>query len=436
MENKKYSLEEANKIFEMDANGAYVRLIIPANEPYDVKENENELNLIGKLPQNYTMNEMIRMKKYVAYVYGQIDKSEVCKETGEYGFKTFLQLVKRKKDESVFIIVLENGFVYIESIINGVESHNNSKFDFIDYLRLELESVFPVMKECCDDIDDKSYKISYKDCVFYSYDLYLDLYMMIKNNEPRLLFSILKKQSQVKKNKIESKKIKELDKLESEKSEIDISDVSGGNISDVRNIIEFKLSQNSSFSLGQSRFFSNVIDIADSVDIPESLEFVGQINLSEFKDYSDYNLLPEKGMLYFFQSPLEVNGHIYINGKVIFSEDMNLIRKEANIPKDLTFNYSINDIQSKIEKFSMRYKKDNDNIYYDPFDGENINKIYGFYTDCQMNDIDIKKVSSKYVVLLQLGTDIYGEGVTTYLIEEDDLKNKNFNNVIYMYVQS
>ena len=53
-----------------------------------------------------------------------------------------------------------------------------------------------------------------------------------------------------------------------------------------------------------------------------------------------------------------------------------------------------------------------------------------------MNDIDIKKVSSKYVVLLQLGTDIYGEGVTTYLIEEDDLKNKNFNNVIYMYVQS
>lgn len=65
-----------------------------------------------------------------------------------------------------------------------------------------------------------------------------------------------------------------------------------------------------------------------------------------------------------------------------------------------------------------------------------MNKLYGFYTDCQMNENDIKKVSKKYIVLLQLGTDIYGDDITTFLILEDDLRNKNFENIIYMYSQT
>lgn len=53
-----------------------------------------------------------------------------------------------------------------------------------------------------------------------------------------------------------------------------------------------------------------------------------------------------------------------------------------------------------------------------------------------MNENDIKKVSKKYIVLLQLGTDIYGDDITTFLILEDDLRNKNFENIIYMYSQT
>ena len=73
---------------------------------------------------------------------------------------------------------------------------------------------------------------------------------------------------------------------------------------------------------------------------------------------------------------------------------------------------------------------------YNSFKGEELNKIFGFYTDCQMDEEDIRKVSQKYIVLLQLGSDVYGEGVTSYLITEEDLKKKNFDNIIYTYVQS
>lgn len=81
-----------------------------------------------------------------------------------------------------------------------------------------------------------------------------------------------------------------------------------------------------------------------------------------------------------------------------------------------------------------------DNIKYkiDSYSSENEkeNKIFGIYSDPQLNELDILKVSNEYIILLQLGWDIYGEGVITFLIKETDLKNKNFNNIIYTYSQT
>lgn len=70
VENKKYtySLEERNKLFEKNENGAYVRLIIPKDEQC----NREELNLIGKLPTDYTIDEVVSMKKYAHYIYEHI----------------------------------------------------------------------------------------------------------------------------------------------------------------------------------------------------------------------------------------------------------------------------------------------------------------------------------------------------------------------------
>ena len=63
-----YSIEERNKLFEKDENGAFVRLIIPKSEGID----NEELNLIGKLPTDYTLDEIVTMKKYAHYIYERI----------------------------------------------------------------------------------------------------------------------------------------------------------------------------------------------------------------------------------------------------------------------------------------------------------------------------------------------------------------------------
>lgn len=206
-----------------------------------------------------------------------------------------------------------------------------------------------------------------------------------------------------------------------------------------REIITFNLKENSTFKLGESRFFSDTIDLPDDIEMPKGLEFVGQINLSEIIKYDALNLLPKKGMLYFFQSPLEIAGHHYEFGKVIYSENMDLKRKQIEVNESNEFlirNFSLENINKSTEKFQDRYCEYDGCVEYDYFKGEELNKIYGFYSSCQMDDDEIMKVSEKYIILLQLGSDIYGEGVTTFMISEDDLRNKNFDNIIFTYVQS
>ena len=233
--------------------------------------------------------------------------------------------------------------------------------------------------------------------------------------------------------------IKYLDEMESNKNEIDITDVDI-NIDDEREIISFKIVENSTFELGESRFFSDTIDVAESVELPLGLDFVGQVNLSDVSKYDNKGLLPKDGMLYFFQSSFDqINGKFYEFGKVIYSNDMNLVRKQIEVTdnnKHMMLNFSMNDISNEKEYFSKRYKMYDGELEYSSFAGEELNKIYGFYTDCQMDEEEIKQVSKKYIVLLQLGCDVYGEGVTTFLITEEDLRNRNFDKVIFTYVQS
>ena len=65
------SKDEYNSLFETDDNNAFIRLIIPANEP--TNDYPTELNLIGKLPQDSTTDEVIRMKKYSQKMYEKIN---------------------------------------------------------------------------------------------------------------------------------------------------------------------------------------------------------------------------------------------------------------------------------------------------------------------------------------------------------------------------
>ena len=71
MENKKITYKEYNYMFEKDSNGCFIRLIIPANE------NNGELNLIGKHPETFTLDEIIRMKKYAGKMFELMDKDTI-----------------------------------------------------------------------------------------------------------------------------------------------------------------------------------------------------------------------------------------------------------------------------------------------------------------------------------------------------------------------
>lgn len=61
--------KEYLELFRVDSQGAFVNLIIPASN------GEEELNLIGKLPSEFSIDEIIRMKKYSADMFEQVDKT-------------------------------------------------------------------------------------------------------------------------------------------------------------------------------------------------------------------------------------------------------------------------------------------------------------------------------------------------------------------------
>lgn len=61
-----FSYNEYKSIFEKNDDDTFIRLIIPANDKY------KELNLIGKIPTDFTLDEIIRLKQYSKYVYDHV----------------------------------------------------------------------------------------------------------------------------------------------------------------------------------------------------------------------------------------------------------------------------------------------------------------------------------------------------------------------------
>lgn len=59
------------KLFQRDENGSFVNLIIPASN------HEEELNLIGKLPKDFSADEVVLMKKYSADMFELVDKETI-----------------------------------------------------------------------------------------------------------------------------------------------------------------------------------------------------------------------------------------------------------------------------------------------------------------------------------------------------------------------
>lgn len=329
------------------------------------------------------------------------------------------------------ITINENGNVEYKT--NNSNDKKIVHIDFFNDLKNELDDAFEKMIHVYNNEKSDIFCVRYRNHDFYSIDLYVDITMMLNHNKLKRL-SVYDK---YKKMKEKSDTTIFLDELEKNKNIIDVANVES-TLNNERNMISFNLIRKDEFQVGETRFFSDTIDVNKDMELPEHLKFVGQLNLNEISKYDLNNLLPKDGMLYFYISPQFYNDKYYNFGKVIYvSLNDNLIRKRITIAKTETIdNFGICDIKNCNEKFSDRYElKDGEEVYL-PFEGEELNKIFGFYTDCQMDDDDIKKISNKYIVLLQLGSQIYGEGVTTFLITKEDLKSKNFDNVIYQYSQT
>lgn len=377
----------------------------------------------------------VRVSKKIDVYSIQFERSKKMDEN------ILLVLIKTFNSDIEKTTIYKDGKVETEISKNEIKNNQCTHIDIANDIEKKLQEAEEILNIMCTEKKDDRYRVIYNNQTYYSFDLFLDIHLMIKHNQIKNLavLSQYEKQKETKQKDKESKNNKKvLDEMEKNKKEIEIENVVEKDLkNEERKIISFQLEETNEFSLGQSRFFSNTVDIADSIEIPELLEFVGQLNLSEFAQYDSKNLLPKNGMLYFFQSPLFYECNSYNFGKVIYSDNMDLKSKQVknNYSGDF-LNLAVTNITSSSEKFGTRYKEEEGTLEYDPFEGDNINKIYGFYTDCQMMEEEIIKVSEKYIVLLQLGSDIYGEGTTTFLITEEDLKNNSFDNIIYQYVQS
>lgn len=62
--------EQYRELFAKDENDCFINLIIPA------QGSDKELNLIGKKPEEFTLDEIIRMKKYSTEMYETIKSNK------------------------------------------------------------------------------------------------------------------------------------------------------------------------------------------------------------------------------------------------------------------------------------------------------------------------------------------------------------------------
>jgi len=218
-------------------------------------------------------------------------------------------------------------------------------------------------------------------------------------------------------------------------------------------------------ALGQSRYGGPVVDLPIGIEYPEGLRFAAQLDLAAFSPFDKTGLLPKKGQLIFFA---DIRNDI---GKVIYADIPNeeLIRVTKEHEEDFFSGVLIDQIFADTETFEERYGEEEDDyddeeeldeedldeeeldedefddeeeideedefddeeeLEWNYFAGAERSKIFGIYTNCQLQEEEIEEITfSDKLVLLQVGENGFNdEGVFSVLIPKEDLKNLNFEN--------
>lgn len=211
-----------------------------------------------------------------------------------------------------------------------------------------------------------------------------------------------------------------------------------------KSTIELNFMQKNDFDLGETRFFTDTVDLPEDFSQPENMFFVGQLDLGLLARYDEDGMLPKDGYLYIYCDDFskEKDGHIPC--KLYYSEAKKITRQKVKLKLErdcLAFpmeNCGIAGIKKNMEKFNEQYRWDDgsESLDFNHFFHANISKIFGYYTNCQKDEKEVLEISSKNIILLQLGDNVLADGVMTFLIKEEDLKNKKFERVVLTYSQS
>lgn len=194
--------------------------------------------------------------------------------------------------------------------------------------------------------------------------------------------------------------------------------------------IKIHLEQSADDLFMKSKWWGNP-DLPEKFDVPDDLTFICQIRCDEIADFDKENLLPRKGMLYFFAAIDYYFGHFdsyYPSGywdaedvKVFYVEDV-----ENQTFEQIVF---VDDDDQPVAMKELRIVFSNADAMCDG------NKMLGEPYNREWEDWDAPY--NGWVELLQVDSDDY-DGVTLnfmdwgmlhVLINLNDLKNKDFSKV-------
>ena len=196
--------------------------------------------------------------------------------------------------------------------------------------------------------------------------------------------------------------------------------------------------------LGHSRYGGPVVDLPNGIEYPKDFRFAAQLDLSKFSTFDKTGLLPKTGQLIFFADIMNDTG------KVIYSDVPNdkLIRITKEHEDNFFSGVLVDKIIADTETFEERFREPEDEWdkehvnefgkLWDDFAGSEKSKIFGIFTNCQLGQENIEKITfSDYVLLLQIGENGFNdEGVFSVTIPKEDLKKLNFDNCEFAWGQS
>lgn len=197
-------------------------------------------------------------------------------------------------------------------------------------------------------------------------------------------------------------------------------------------------------SLGHSRYGGPVVDLPPGVDYPAGLRFAAQLDLEFFAPHDKSGFLPRTGQLLFFADILTEVGHVF------YTEVPNdqLVRVVREHEEDFFTGVLIDHAFATTESLASRYREPEDEEevseanadgkLWDYFAGSERSKIFGIYTNCQLQEEEIlATVESDHILLLQVGEGNFNdEGVFSVLIPEEALRNRDFKACSFIWAQS